>query len=189
MSYHRTGTIAQLPRDVRDEVNRMLDNGCRYKAVVSWLEANGHPGVKASHIGEWKKGGYQEWLEEHRELAREQKVLEFSYKIATTNEASKAHEAAIRIATNFLFRVFVKFDPDKLASELDMKPTQITSVLNAFSRISRRSNELDMLNDYKRQQEQQRLAASQEKGVGNVPPGLSDQGRAKIEQHYNIRSL
>src|SRR6185436_12805559 len=77
MSYHRTGTIAQLPRDVRDEVNRMLDNGCRYKAVVSWLEANGHPGVKASHIGEWKKGGYQEWLEEHRELAREQKVLEF----------------------------------------------------------------------------------------------------------------
>src|SRR2546426_8876429 len=133
MPYRRTGTIAQLLRDIRDQVNRMLDNGCRYKTIVSWLDTNGHPGIKVSHVGEWKKGGYQDWLEEYRELAREEKVLELSHKIATANQESKAHEAALRVATNFLFQVFLKFNPDKLATELDMKATQVTAVLNAFS--------------------------------------------------------
>src|SRR5688500_7537789 len=115
MSRRRTGTIAQLPRAARDQVNQMLDDGCRYGKIVEWLAANGQPGVKEHHIKEWKGGGFQEWLDEKRELAREEKLLELSHKIATTNEESKAHEAAIRIATNLLFRIFLKFDPDKLA--------------------------------------------------------------------------
>ena len=182
----RTGTIAQLPRATRDHVNRMLDDGCRLKAIIAWLDSNGHPSVNRKQLSRWRTGGFQEWLEQERELAREEKVLELSHKIASANEDSKAHEAAIRIATNFLFRVFLKFDPDKLASQLDMKPTQITTVLNAFSRISRRSNELDMIKDYKRQQEQQRLAAAEVKVVADVPPGLSDQGRGQIERDYNL---
>ena len=188
MPSRRTGTIAQLPRAIRDHVNRMLDDGCRFKAIIDWLAANGHPTVKVSHVGEWKKGGYQDWLELNRELAREEKLRELSYDIATANETSKAHEAAIRVATNFLFQVFMKFDPDKLATELGMKPTQITTVLNAFSRISRRSNELDMIKDYKRQQEERRQAAAQATVVAEVPPpGLSDEGRAQIEHHYKLR--
>lgn len=182
----RTGTIAQLPRAIRDHVNRMLDDGCRFKEIIAWLDSNGHPGINRKQLSRWRTGGYQEWLEENRELAREEKVLELSHKIATTNEESKAHEAAIRIATNFLFRVFLKFDPDKLATELDMKPTQITPVLNAFSRISRRSNELDMLKDYKRQQAEQRQTATEVKVVPDVPPGLSDDGEEKIERDYNL---
>lgn len=189
MSYYRTGTVAQLPCAMRDQVNRMLADGCRYKTIVSWLAANGHSAVKAAHIGQWKRGGFQEWIEEQRQLAREEKILALSNKIATTNEQSKAHEAAIRVATNFLFQVFLKFDPDKLATELDMKPTQITTVLNAFSRISRRSNDFERLKDFKRQQEEQRKAASEAATVNQLKPGLTDEGRATIEHHYNIRSL
>lgn len=184
----RTGNIAQLPRAVRDHVNRMLDDGCRFKAIIAWLDSNGHPGINRLQLTRWRTGGFQEWLEENRELAREEKILELSHKIATANEDSKAHEAAIRIATNFLFRVFLKFDPNKLATELDMKPTQITPVLNAFSRISRRSNELDMLKDYKRQQAEQRKAATEATVVNELKPGLTDDGRAKIEHHYKIRT-
>src|SRR3954470_18377673 len=115
MSDRRTGNIAQLPRALREQVNHMLDDGCRYQKIIAWLESNGHPGIKPNNLSEWRKGGYQEWHEESRELAREERLLELSHKIVTKNEASNAHEAAIRIATNFLFRVFLKFNPDKLA--------------------------------------------------------------------------
>jgi hypothetical protein len=186
MSDRRTGHIAQLPRAVRDQVNQMLDDGCRYQRIIAWLNSNGHPGIKPNNLTAWKQGGFQDWLETNRELAREEKLLELSHKIATANEDSKAHEAAIRVATNFLFQVFVKFNPEKLASALDMKPTQITTVLNAFSRISRRSNEMDMIKDYKQRQEQQRQAA-EATVVAELKPGLTDEGRAKIEQHYKLR--
>ena len=155
MPYHRTGTIAQLPRNIREQINRMLDDGWRYKRIVSWLDTNGHPGVRVSHIGEWKKGGFQDWLKLERDTAREQRLHDLSYKIATANTGSRAHEASIRVATNLLFETFLKYDPARLAKALDMKETQITTVLNTFSRISRRSNELDMINDYKRRRDEQ----------------------------------
>ena len=188
MSDRRTGNIAQLPRAVRDQVNQMIDDGCRYQKIIAWLGNNGHPGIKPNNLTTWRTGGYQEWLEEQRELAHEEKLLELSHKIATTNEESKAHEAAMRIVTNFLFQVFLKFDPKKLAAELDMKPTQITPVLNAFSRISRRSTELDTLKEYKRHQAEQRKAAAEATVVNQPKPGLTDEGRADIEHHYKIRA-
>jgi len=189
MSARRNGTIAQLPRAIRDHVNLMLDDGQPYHAIIDWLDANGHPGLKPDHISNWKDGGFQDWLELERELSKQERLRELSYEIATANEGSKTQEAAIQIAANFLFQVFMKFDPDKLAKELDIDPKHIPTVLNAFSRINRRGSETELIKEYKRQQEQQRLAAAQEKVVSEVPPGLSDEGRAQIEHHYNIRSL
>src|SRR5687768_12553240 len=114
MKHRRTGTIAQLPRAARDKVNEMLDDGWQYQPIIDWLEANGHPGINHDHISNWKDGGFQDWLELKRELARQEKLRELSYDIATANEGSKTQEAAIQIAANFLFQVFMKFDPDKL---------------------------------------------------------------------------
>jgi len=185
----RTGTIARLPREVRDQVNEMLDDGCPYDRIIEWLAAKGHPGVEDGEISEWKKGGFQDWLEFDARLKREEKVRELSYEIAMANEGSKTQEAAIQVAASFLFQVFMKFDPDELAKQLKIDPKHITAVLNAFSRINRRGSETEMIKEYKRQQEQQRLAASQEKVVSEVPAGLSDEGRAQIEQEYRIRSL
>ena len=31
---------------MRDEVNQMLDDGCRYHKIIAWLNNNGHPGIK-----------------------------------------------------------------------------------------------------------------------------------------------
>ena len=188
MSDRRTGNIAQLPSTVRDQVNQMLHDGCRYHKIIAWLNDNRHPGIKPNNLTRWRKGGYQEWLDERRELAREEKLREFSYRIATTNEESKAHEAALRVVTNFLFEVFLKFDPAKLAAELDMKPTQITPVINAFSRISRRTNELDMLKERKQQRAEERKATLEAAPAPQLQPGLTDEGRAQIEHHYKIRT-
>ena len=164
----------------------MLDDGCTYGTIAEWLAANGHPGVNEDHVREWQGGGFQDWLELERELSKQERVRELSYDIATANEGCKTQEAAIQVAANFLFQVFMKFDPERLAKELDMKPGQITKVLNAFSRINRRGSETEMMKEWKRQQEQQRLAAAQEKVVGGVPAGLSDEGRKQIEGAYNL---
>lgn len=76
----RCGKIARLPRTIRDELNRRLDNGEQGKGLLEWL--NGLPEVKSvldmefeghliSHcnLTEWRKGGFREWRERQETLA------------------------------------------------------------------------------------------------------------------------
>lgn len=68
----RKGKIARLPRAVRDELNRRLDNGEPGVRLVVWL--NGLPEVQRvlkdefagreindQNLTEWKSGGYSDW--------------------------------------------------------------------------------------------------------------------------------
>jgi hypothetical protein len=68
----RTGKIARLPSNIRDQINRRLQNGEQGKSLVQWLnslsevqaivkaEFHGRP-IRAQNISEWKKGGFREW--------------------------------------------------------------------------------------------------------------------------------
>jgi hypothetical protein len=76
----RCGKIARLPRTIRDELNRRLDDGEQGKGLLEWL--NGLPEVKAAldkefegrlvshcNLTEWRKGGFREWREQQETLA------------------------------------------------------------------------------------------------------------------------
>jgi hypothetical protein len=82
----RNGKIARLPREIRDDLNRRLQNGEQGGPLLAWL--NGLPEVSAllarefdgisiskQNLCEWRAGGYAEWqarqetLEQARELA------------------------------------------------------------------------------------------------------------------------
>jgi len=69
----RNGKIARLPHDVREELNRRLQDGESGKGLVRWL--NQLPEVKAAlqrefggcaineqNLSEWKRGGFRDWV-------------------------------------------------------------------------------------------------------------------------------
>jgi len=68
----RTGKIARLPRDIRQELNSRLDNGEPGKDLVVWLNAldpvkaalsryfDGRP-INEQNLSAWKLGGFREW--------------------------------------------------------------------------------------------------------------------------------
>lgn len=75
----RKGKIARLSRDVRDELNRRLDNGEQGVRLVEWL--NGLPEVRKvletdfegraiteGNLTEWKNGGFLDWQEQQGTL-------------------------------------------------------------------------------------------------------------------------
>jgi hypothetical protein len=75
----RTGKIARLPRSVRDELNRRLDEGEPGKKLVAWLnslpevqaivtaEFGGKP-IREQNLSEWKHGGYRDWQAQQESL-------------------------------------------------------------------------------------------------------------------------
>jgi hypothetical protein len=87
----RKGKIARLPRLIRNELNRRLDDGEAGPSLLEWL--NAHPDVVLSlarqhsppitkqNLSEWHQGGYRDWLREQstrawlRDLADQSKNL------------------------------------------------------------------------------------------------------------------
>jgi hypothetical protein len=79
----RNGKIARLPRPIRDELNRRLDDGQQGTDLVDWLnrlpevqrivaESFGGRPITDGNISEWKLGGFLEWkaLQESCDWAR-----------------------------------------------------------------------------------------------------------------------
>jgi hypothetical protein len=68
----RPGKITLLPKDVREELNRRLDQGLPGRRVLAWLNGlpdvkevlgrffNGRP-VNAPNLTHWRQSGYAEW--------------------------------------------------------------------------------------------------------------------------------
>jgi hypothetical protein len=160
MLHRRNGKVARLPRDVREQVNQMLDDGSPYQPIIDWLDANGHPGFLVDHISNWKDGGFQDWLAHQDQLSDSQVLRELTLDFARENEGSKTQEAAIHVAAALLYRTFLKFDPAKLGERLNLEPEHVTTLLNSFTRLNRRSTELDMIREYNRQQQDRRTQES-----------------------------
>ena len=69
----RNGKIARLPRHIREQLNRRLEDGEQGKKLVAWLNSlpsvqdilevdfHGRP-INEQNLTEWKQGGYQDWL-------------------------------------------------------------------------------------------------------------------------------
>jgi len=81
----RRGKIARLPRQVREELNRRLQNGVPGRELVGWL--NGLPEVKAvlegqfggvpiseKNLSEWRRGGFQDCLVREKIFADAQEM-------------------------------------------------------------------------------------------------------------------
>jgi len=84
MNTTRKGKIARLPQELREQLNRRLQNGELGRPLVDWLNSlpevraivaakfGGRP-IREQNLSEWRKGGYCEWLmqTESVEVARQ----------------------------------------------------------------------------------------------------------------------
>ena len=73
MSPSRKGKIARLPLEIREILNRHIQNGQSGKSLVKWLnsrrevklvifaEFGGRP-ISEQNLTDWKQGGYRDWL-------------------------------------------------------------------------------------------------------------------------------
>jgi len=89
----RNGKVARLPRDIRDQFNRRMQEGEPGEPLLSWLNALpevqavlagqfGGAAINKQNLSEWRSGGFAEWqarretLADARELAADAAELE-----------------------------------------------------------------------------------------------------------------
>jgi hypothetical protein len=81
----RNGKIARLPRSIRDQLNRKLEDAEPGHMLVQWLNAqdavkrvldrdfNGRP-ITEQNLSDWRAGGYVEW-QQHQESCEWVRVI------------------------------------------------------------------------------------------------------------------
>jgi predicted metal-dependent peptidase len=57
----RNGKVARLPATLREQINRMLDDGLEYKTIIKNLGPAGQH-LNEDNLTSWRKGGYQDYL-------------------------------------------------------------------------------------------------------------------------------
>ena len=112
----RTGKIARLPRLIRNELNRRLDNGEEGKKLVRWL--NRMPQVRAvmaesfegkpvteQNLSDWKAGGFAEWVGRQEFLGQARELAERAEDLRSVagkgNQASFAEHLTTVLAMRY----------------------------------------------------------------------------------------
>ena len=122
----RNGKIARLPKPIRDDLARRIDNGEQGKDLVEWL--NGLPAVQdvlneqfaarpisEQNLSEWKQGGYPEWLRQEETRSLVNKLTEQSDDL---DEAADGQEISDRLA-GFLAAELARLATTLLEKETD----------------------------------------------------------------------
>jgi hypothetical protein len=108
----RTGKIARLPREIRDQLNRRLEQGEPGVRLVPWL--NGLPDVQRvlasdfagrpiseQNLSEWKAGGYRDWLARQETLAQARDLAADASELAQATEGRLTDHLATVLAARY----------------------------------------------------------------------------------------
>ena len=145
-SEHRgNGKVAGLPKILRDQVNRMLDDGFSYKAIIGKLEQSADPPLPYKllemNISRWKDNGYQHYLRS-QEWRDDLRILrESGSEMNEFADGSKFQETLVQeIALTEIFRVLQQ-------RELKSNSLRRIRLLNSLARLNRKALGLRKYND------------------------------------------
>lgn len=174
MSNRRTGKIARLPKEQRDQVNAMLRDNVPSRTIIDWLAKHAELHVNDQNITSWSQGGYQDWLKERERLEDMAAKREFALEIVRQNEGSKLHEATLHLAATQIYEALTDFDLSHLKTLLADKPENFANVVNSLAKLSKGALDLEKYRNAV-SEAQAKVAQLREKGTQ-----LNEQERGAI---------
>ncbi|MBI1176017.1 hypothetical protein GC207_01105 [bacterium] len=151
----RVGKIARLSRDVRNELNRRLQNGQPAKKLVGWLNELtevktvlkayfGSRPISEQNVSQWKAGGYVDWLRHQESLELAQTLVEEADELESKSDDGSLADrlaAPVSLALARLLRELTT-DPDLPACE---KADRILPLATELAQVRRHDHERERL--------------------------------------------
>ena len=152
MSTRRNSQIARLPKEVRQHVNEMLDDGSTSLQVTAWLAEQGHGEFNEMVISRWRNGGYQDWLTAQERLDERQYKLELAQQQASAGDPV-FHDAGVNIITQEFYDAFSRLNFEELTAKARENPDKLIRLLQIFIQFNAYCLRRDKhRNDLQRQQ-------------------------------------
>jgi hypothetical protein len=130
-----TGSVASLPKTVREQISQLLLDGLSYPAIARQMTARGHK-LNEQNIGRWSRGGHRDWLRDQERLDTMARTRHFAIKAVQTHGGETLHEASLSLAASQVYELLTHFDIATLREKMDNDPAQFTSLVNTLARLA-----------------------------------------------------
>jgi hypothetical protein len=145
-AYRGNGFVARLPKTIRDQLNQMMLEGVSYPQIIKRL---GDPAshLKPDHLSEWKKRGHQDWLVQQDWLAERRARQEYAADLIQDCDATQVNQGALHLGTLYIFDALRDLRAGSLDDKLGGDCAAFARLLNALSRASRETLQLQKYRD------------------------------------------
>src|SRR4051812_17234025 len=134
-NHRRTGFVARLPKDAREKLNRLIDDGVPYARIIEDLGDHGKK-LKEKHLTSWRKGGYLDWVAHQERLAALNSTRDAALALVETKSGATVQDASRSIASAQLYELLLSFDGDRLVKMFEQNPDLSSRVLSPLTRLS-----------------------------------------------------
>jgi hypothetical protein len=131
----RNGKVAHLPKEQRDFINRMFDDGATYSCVSQQLADQGFS-VNIPNLFAWYHGGYQDELR-HRERRAELRETQERLLAARHNDAPALSLVGLQLAVTQLTQQLYEIAPGAHKESFQTDAHQYLRMLNTLARMSK----------------------------------------------------
>jgi hypothetical protein len=140
------GFVARLPKAVREQLNQLMLDGVPYAEIIERL---GDPArhLKPHHLSEWKKRGHQDWLLHQDWLAERRIRQESASDLLDDCDTNKVNQGALQLGTLYIYDALRDLRAGGLESKLGGDSAAFARLLNALSRASRETLQLQKYRD------------------------------------------
>jgi len=178
----RTGKIARFPKDLRELVNHMLDDGAQYTSIINELQKHRHRWpdhvheLTVNNLSIWHAGGYQDWVRQQEMSADLASRNEFLADLLHGPDPDKLHETVLHLGIAQTYHVIAGLNRDAIEEMSTKNPAAYARLLTVFQQFSQHALTLQKL----------KLQAAQQTQTPNdgpfVPKALPPPSDAKTEQ-------
>ena len=175
-----SGKIGRLPKTTREHINKMIDDGHPYSAVVEWLTQNGISHISQRNLSDWKDSGYIDWLNSQAAFQDMDALREFANDATANPDDLRIQEAALLLGTMRILRHLRDSAPEPFQKQLNEKPYHFVPLLHCL--VGTNAQHLK-LRKYK---EDQREKAKASRPCRKRKRGVSKSTRQRIEEDLNL---
>ena len=130
--------ISRMPKAVRDQVSRAMQDGADWKTVREICKSAGFPGVRAQNVTNYRKGEHQRWLarEERMEaLRKDSEATAEVVKFYVENGGSPA-EAGLITAAEMMSRALADMGQESWSQLIADHPKTALGITRELARMA-----------------------------------------------------
>ena len=145
-AYRGNGNVARLPKPLRDQINHWLLDGVSYPDIIRRLGDQGKH-LKPDHLYQWKKRGHKDWLLHQQWLAERRARQESAADLIHDSDVTEVNQGALHLGTLYIYDALRDLRSGSLDDKLGGDSAAFARLLNALSRASRETLQLQKYRD------------------------------------------
>src|ERR1051326_450204 len=123
-NHRNKGKIARFPKEIRDQLNEMIEDGLPYQDIIQQLGDWGKD-LNQRNISTWKNGPHQEWLQEQKRVASCRSSQELAIDLVRERDGIDSFQAPTKVAAAMICETLTDIGAGTMRKAFETNPLNL----------------------------------------------------------------